>query len=57
MSGKQNFKLEGLVVATVTPFQPCNLRLDEKSLVKYLQVWLGFLSPLKLNVKHLLSRG
>jgi hypothetical protein len=57
MSGKQNFKLEGLVVATVTPFQPCNLRLDEKSLVKYLQVWLGFLSPLKLGVKHLLSRG
>ncbi|EIE24797.1 aldolase [Coccomyxa subellipsoidea C-169] len=37
MSGKQHFKLEGLVVAIVTPFQPCNLRVDEDSFVKYLQ--------------------
>lgn len=37
MSGKQHFKLEGLVIAIVTPFQPYNLRVDEDSFIKYLQ--------------------
>ncbi|CAL8464129.1 g3664 [Coccomyxa elongata] len=37
MSGKQHFKLEGLVIAIVTPFQPYNLRVDEDSFMKYLQ--------------------
>ena len=37
MSGKQHFRLEGLVIAIVTPFQPYNLRVDEDSFIKYLQ--------------------
>lgn len=50
MSGKQHFKLEGLVIAIVTPFQPYNLRVDEDSFIKYLQAcppstWHDMASP------------
>jgi hypothetical protein len=36
--GMQHFKLEGLVIAIVTPFQPTCFRLDDASLKAYLEV-------------------
>lgn len=38
LEGRQHFKLEGLVIAIVTPFLAGALRIDESSLKAYLQV-------------------
>jgi len=33
------FNIEGPIIAVVTPFMSNSLRLDDESLIKYLQVW------------------